>query len=264
MKALEAVHQRIGDRRIGDRRVMMKRWMAAAAVLFLAAGAGWWYLAGKSSSVRYETAYNERKSISLPDGSTVDLNPQTRIQVVPGYNKAGRTVILAGGEAHFDVSHQEQLPFMVDMDVASVKDIGTNFTVRRMKDSIKVTVSGGRVAFIQKETGESREISAGSSLILYIPEHRFGDIKPAAGMSDAQSLRFNYSLLSEVVAVLEKVSGKKIILSDTALGQKRLTIRLGGESFEDVLHTICISLDLEYIEKDGVYILKGRDAANHN
>src|SRR5258708_17462647 len=137
MKALEAVHQRIGDRRMGDRRVMMKRWMAAAAVLFLAAGAGWWYLAGKSSSVRYETAYNERKSISLPDGSTVDLNPQTRIQVVPGYNKAGRTVILAGGETHFYVFHQEQLSFLVDKDVAHVKDIGTNFTLPGIEESVK-------------------------------------------------------------------------------------------------------------------------------
>src|SRR5260221_259122 len=53
MKALEAVHQRIGDRRIGDRRVMMKRWMAAAAVLFLAAGAGWWYLPGTSPTAAH-------------------------------------------------------------------------------------------------------------------------------------------------------------------------------------------------------------------
>src|SRR5260221_11540212 len=160
MKALEAVHQRIGDRRIGDRRVMMKRWMAAAAVLFLAAGAGWWYLAGKSSSVRYETAYNERKSISLPDGSTVDLNPQTRIQVVPGYNKAGRTVILAGGGAQFYVSHQEQLPFLVDMDVARGKDICTNLPVPGIKKSIKSTVSRGRGAFFSKKNRGSQEGSA--------------------------------------------------------------------------------------------------------
>src|SRR5258708_2702398 len=268
-KALEALHRRISDRRVIATNLakgapMIKRWMAAAAVLLLAVGAGWWYLAGKSSPVLYETASNEQKSIALPDGSTVDLNPQTRIQVAPGYNKAGRTVILASGEAHFDVSHQERLPFMVDMDVASVKDIGTNFTIQRTPDSISVTVSGGRVAFIQKGTGESREVLAGSTLIFYIRENRFGNIQAAATLGGAQSLRFNNSPLSEVLAALQKLSGKKISLSDPALGQKRLAIRLQGESFDDALKIICASLDLEYMEKNGEYILKTRATAPHN
>lgn len=270
MKALEAVHRKISDSRViatgfAKGAPMMRRWMAAAAVLLLTVGAGWWYLAGKSSSIQYETASNEQKSIALPDGSTVDLNSQTRIRVSTGYNKTGRTVILASGEAHFDVSHQERLPFMVDMDVASVKDIGTDFTVQRTKDSIKVTVSGGRVAFIQKGTGDSREISAGNSVIFYIRENRFGNITATdTTIGGAQPLRFNNSPLSEVVAVLQKLSGKKISLSDPALGQKRLAILLQGESFEDALKIICASLDLEYTEKNGEYILKTRATAPQN
>jgi transmembrane sensor len=270
VKALEALHARINNKRVivtyfAKGTPTMRRWMAAAAVLLLAIGSSWWYLSRQRGSVGYETASNERKSISLPDGSTVELNPQTHIQVVPGYNKAGRTVILVSGEAHFDVSHQERIPFVVDMDVASVKDIGTNFTVQRTKDSIHVTVSGGRVAFVQKKTGEVRELSAGNSLTFYIRENRFGNMEAAnAVSSETQSLVFSNSPLSEVIAVLQKVSGKKISLSDTALGQKRLTVDLNGIAFDNALKIICASLNLEYAEKNSGYILKKSDRLPHN
>jgi transmembrane sensor len=266
-KAWEALQRRMNDKGVITPSFPMSRmaWMAAAAVILLAVGAGWWYRSGKSGSVPYETTFNEQKKISLPDGSTVVLDPQTRIRVAPGFNKAGRTVILTSGEAHFDVFHQEQLPFIVDMDAVSVKDIGTNFTVQKTKDSIKVTVTGGKVAFINKESGESRDLAAGSSLIYYVPERRFGEIQAAdAAGGNADSLRFDNSPLSEVIAVLQKVSGKKISLNDSALGQKRLTVHLDGESFDNALKTICASLDLESSEKDGVYILSGRTTAPHN
>jgi transmembrane sensor len=244
---------------------VIRRWSAVAAILLLAAGAGWWFITREKGTTQYETSLNEQKKISLPDGSTVSLSQQTRIRIDPAYNKAGRTVVLTGGEAYFEVSHQERLPFMVDMDVASIRDIGTSFTVQKTKDSIKVMVSTGKVAFIKKETGESREISAGSSLCLYTTEHRFGEIKatPTVNISN-DALRFDNAPLSDVVAVLQKRSGKKILLSDAATAQKKLTAHLEGESFDNAIKIICASLNLEYAEKSGVYILKSRDTTTHN
>ena len=262
VKAWEALQRKTG---LFQRRIDIRRWVAVAAVFLLAVGAGWWYLSGKNAPIGYETALNEHKKVSLPDGSTIVIDPQTHIEVARDYNKAGRTVILTSGAAYFEVSHQEQLPFMVDMDAVSVKDIGTNFTVEKTKDSIKVMVSGGKVAFIKKETGESRELSAGSSLIYYIPEHRFGEIKVTAPAdSSIGSLRFDNSPLSDVIAVLQKVSGKRIILEDTVIAQKRLTLHLDGESFDNDLKIICASLNLEYRAINGGYILKNKDTVTHN
>ncbi|HZE84428.1 MAG TPA: FecR domain-containing protein, partial [Puia sp.] len=268
-KAWEAIRARIADKGVigasfGKKTPVINRWAVAAAIL-LFVGAGWWYLARKDASILYETALNEQKKISLPDGSTLILSAQTHIQLDPGFNKLGRTVMLAAGEAHFDVSHQPELPFIVEMDAVRVKDIGTNFTIRKTPDSIKVTVSGGKVAFIIKETGESRELTAGSTLTFYVTEHRFGDIK-AADPADkgAGSLRFDNSPLSDVITALQKTSGKKISLNDSLLGQKRLTVHLDGESFDNAIEIICASLDLEYAEKDGGYILKSKNPAAHN
>jgi len=249
----------------GKRQSLTRRLLSVAAVFLLTIGLGYWYFSGRSARILYETAAHEQKRISLPDGSTVVLTPQTRIQLARNYNIADRTVILAEGEAHFEVSHQEQLPFMVDMDGASVKDIGTSFTIQKTTDSVKVMVSAGKVAFVKKETGESREISAGSSLCFYSTQHRFGEIKATEPANNgADSLRFDNSPLSDVITALQRLSGKKILLSDTATAQKRLTVHLDRESFDNNLKIICASLNLEYVEKNGIYILKSRDTTTHN
>jgi len=267
VKAWEALRQRIGGgREVSGSRVVsafpskrlpvMGRRMAVAALVLFVAGAGWWYFARENAPLLYETA-GEQKKMSLPDGSSIVIEPQTRIRVARDYNKTGRTVILDSGKAQFAVAHQAQLAFTVDVDVASIKDIGTTFTVQRTRDRIRVTVSGGKVAFIQKATGESREIAAGRSLVFYPTEHRFGDILPADSGTD--SMRFYNAPLSGVIAALEKVFGKKITIKDTALGQKRLTADLNGVAFADAMKIVCVSLNLDYAENNGGYWLKARD-----
>lgn len=275
-RAWETLRQKMGARRpgleearnipaaYGKRVIWIKRWTTVAAVLLLTAGAGWWYFSGKrASSISYETAAGEQKDIRLPDGSTVVLQPRTRMEVTPGYNKTGRTVLLVGGKAHFEISHQEQRPFTVDMDAAIVKDIGTGFTIEKTKDSIKVTVSGGRIAFIQKKTGKTREISAGGSICLYTSSQHSGEIRVMdTAMSDASALRFDNAPLSQILPVLEKLFSKQILLNDTLAAQKRLTLNLSGESLERALQVICASSDLEYRLKDGKYVLEKKDASN--
>jgi transmembrane sensor len=251
------------DGAFGKRVPMIKRLMAVAAVVLVAVGAGWWYLSGKTSSIMYETAADEQKKIALSDGSTIVLKPQTRIQLAGNYNKSSRTVILSGGEAYFEVSHQEQLPFIVDMDAASIKDIGTSFTVQKTKDSITVVVFSGKVAFTKKETGESRELSAGNSLCLYTGTHRFGEIRSSDAAGSRNSLQFDNSPLSEVITVLQKATGKRIRLNDSLIAQKKLTAQLDGESFDNDLKIICSSLNLYYTQKNGEYILKNKDTVAH-
>jgi len=183
----------------------------------------------------------------------VDLNAQTHIELDRDYNKTGRTVTLISGTARFKVSHQEQLPFTVDIGAVSVKDIGTSFTIERTKDSINVMVSEGKIAFIEKGTGQTREMSAGDSICYYIAERRLVAIKT----------RFDNAPLSDVIVALQQLSGRKILLSDPAIAQKRLTVHLGGESFEDALKTVCASLNLEYEVISGAYVLKSREASIH-
>jgi transmembrane sensor len=226
------------------------RWAAVAAILLLLlGGAEIWQMARNGEGARYETAAAESRSILLADGTTVVLDPETRLQVTGGFNKSARAVILLGGKAAFVVTHHNEQPFEVVMDGASVGDIGTSFVVAKTTDSIGVIVTEGKVVFTNKVTGETRELGAGSSLVQLMSAGHQGEMQTG-------TLRFDNARLSEVIAAVQAKFGKKIGLADTALGNKRLTVHLDGESFDDAVKVICASLNLESQADSTGYTLK--------
>lgn len=235
----------------------LKSWAAVAAVLLLAAGGGWWYFSGKIGVVTYATMETQQ-SVSLPDGSTVVIGPQSRLSLARGFNKTNRRIALMDGEARFDVVHRADQPFEVDMDAATVRDIGTSFTIDKTADSIVVRVISGRIAFIQNENRKSTEIAAGGAICLYTGSRRAEGIRETAA-GGADSLRFVDAPLSLILENLEMRTGKRITLADPVAAQKRLTLNLEGEAFENALEVICTSAGLKYTIHDGTYVLERKE-----
>lgn len=244
---------------IGQARVLtLKSWAAAAAVVILVAGGAWLYFSGKNGAVSYATTAGEQRSVSLPDGSTMVIGPQSHLELARGYNKTNRRIELTDGSARFDVAHQADQPFEVDMDAATVRDIGTSFTIDKTADSIIVRVTTGRIAFTQKENRKTTEISAGGAVCLYTGSRRTEGIRETAA-GGADSLRFVDAPLSLILTGLEKRTGKQIQLTDSAAAQKRLTLNLEGEAFENALEVICSSAGLKYTIRNGTYVLERKD-----
>lgn len=238
-------------------------WLAAAVVIFVTVAAGLWYLAGKGPASEYETAAGEQKLITLSDGSRIYMQPQTRLQLGKNFNKNDRTVFFVKGTARFDVVHNEAKPFTVETDAASVRDIGTRFTIEEVRDSILVSVAAGKIEFTPRAAAYlARDISAGGSICVYKDAPRAGQIRQTGDLTEtnSDSLRFNNVPLSEVLSALEQRSGKSVRLADPLLGQKRLTIKLGSESLEEALRLICASMHLEYIAQPGGYVLEKSDS----
>ena len=92
----------------------------------------------------YVTALGEFKEISLSDGSDIGLNTSSQASVT--YKNDMRFVHLVKGEAHFDVSHDPDKPFIVYAGGLAVRAVGTAFAVYIKEDeSVEVTVTEGRV-----------------------------------------------------------------------------------------------------------------------
>lgn len=91
----------------------------------------------------YTTEIGERRSITLTDGSTIDLNARSRIRV--HFSKAERDVELLDGQALFEVAKDAARPFVVKSDGTWVRAVGTQFQVDRKSSGITVTVVEGRV-----------------------------------------------------------------------------------------------------------------------
>jgi transmembrane sensor len=118
---------------------------AAACIVLAAVGTGSWLALRPSGmdSGSVGTAIGQQRVLDLADGSSIQLNTDTRVQV--NYADRARNIRLLRGEAHFTVAHDPSRPFEVIVPGGVVRALGTAFSVRLGGDHISVAVTRGRV-----------------------------------------------------------------------------------------------------------------------
>lgn len=114
----------------------------ALCTLPLAAYSGWELGWLPSSYERFE-ADDSMRSVTLADGSQVELNLGSAL-TYSNY-KDQRRVTLRKGEAFFKVSHDLTHPFVVKAASGQVKVTGTRFNVWMYEDQVRVTLLQGSV-----------------------------------------------------------------------------------------------------------------------
>lgn len=131
----------------------------------------------------YATDVGEERSISLADGTLVELNARSRIQVRMLAHE--REVNLLRGEALFKVVHDVHRPFIVRSGNAFIRDVGTEFDVFRRETGTTVTVIAGRVAV--GEPSATRSLAQGNGA--HLPELRTKAALPGGQSGEAVSPR---------------------------------------------------------------------------
>jgi transmembrane sensor len=132
--------------------------LALAASVLVAVGASflsWHLFEGRDT---YATEIGEQRSITLEDGSLVELNALSRLKV--RYTADQRSVELLQGQALFKVAKNPARPFVVRSAGATVRAVGTQFDVYRKNTGTVVTVVEGRVA-VRAPPSNSQGSSAG-------------------------------------------------------------------------------------------------------
>jgi transmembrane sensor len=144
------------------RRPRLLAFPAAAAVALAASlvvAAVWWFgLAsrGADQDQSYITTVDGYQRIALPDGSLLELNANTEVNV--RFTTGERRVNLRRGEAHFTVAKNPARPFWVEAGTVAVRAVGTAFNVRFGANDIEVLVTEGKVEIAR----ESRDGSVAS------------------------------------------------------------------------------------------------------
>ncbi|MES3631016.1 MAG: FecR domain-containing protein [Longimonas sp.] len=139
-------------------RSIRRNWVAGAllAACLLVGAVFWW-----SRPVTIETMAGEQTTVSLPDGSTVDLNGATRLtyargfSVLPFVDAETRTVTLRG-EAFFTVASADR-PFEIETANARIGVLGTTFNAQayttQNHPTTEVTLTSGRVQLRSEAPG---------------------------------------------------------------------------------------------------------------
>ena len=134
------------------KRVHIWRLGASLCALLLMAVVLWSPLRDRFTSPQYseawQTARGEQRQVNLPDGTVVNLDAETSLQV--NYFAHRREVVLERGQAFFNVMHLPDRPMVVLSGPSRATVIGTAFQVRYLPhsmsgDGVEVAVSEGAV-----------------------------------------------------------------------------------------------------------------------
>lgn len=150
----EAIESQLHDNRskMIIRRAFPIQFARIAAIVLLLIGSGLlWYSSSNNHVLRNKELIT--KSISLPDGTQVDLGPGSKLVYGRKYSEGTRIVRLTG-EAFFDVTSDPDHPFTVIAGLAKIKVTGTRFVVNAspVSKEVEVSVKSGKVLFYNSDT----------------------------------------------------------------------------------------------------------------
>jgi transmembrane sensor len=168
-RILRSIHERIAGRRLSVVKTSSK-WLrpwkvaAAAAIILLAAGIGYLNVVRKPVKQLIFVAEKQRKTLKLPDGSLVYLEPGSTLKYTGNYGKEERTVALTG-EAFFEVQHNPAHPFIVASSLINTTVLGTSFNMEaRSEGEARVVVLTGMV---QVQANEKEVILTANKRAVY-------------------------------------------------------------------------------------------------
>lgn len=127
------------------------RWTRVAAVLLLLLGIGYGIGSWREHSVsdvivqsQLITAKGSIGRFTLPDGSVVWLNSETKL-TYPNQFTGNRRFVFLEGEAYFEVAKDANKPFIVHTDQYNVRVLGTEFNVKSKSGYFETALLKGSI-----------------------------------------------------------------------------------------------------------------------
>lgn len=128
-----------------------KLWMGMAAGFMLLIATSIWYFnrTEEVNILNVATDFGEIVDYTLPDGSKVFLNANSKIHFKDNWETTdGARIIYLEGEAFFEVRPTDtQKAFLVRTSKGTVKVLGTSFNVSQRAENLEVALLEGKVEF---------------------------------------------------------------------------------------------------------------------
>lgn len=219
--------------RLAPTRASRARWPFAAAVasiVVLSAAAVVTYLSQPSPQAAFTTGMGERKTLTLADKSSVDMDAESALSVE--FTARERRVRVENGQVYFHVAKDRARPFVVEAKGKSIVATGTEFDVETLAQGMRVTLVEGRVtvkaAAVFLGWGESQLArlvpgDAFSSEVNGAPALVHGVNVRAALAWRSGKLIFDDTPLADALATLARYSSERIAMDPALAG-----IRVSG------------------------------------
>lgn len=233
-------------------------WIGGIAALFLVGFLLKNAVPHKEDVKYYAAEPSVPRHVELVDGSIININAGSRVGVE--FTPTERRITLSRGEAHFEVAHNANRPFIVMAQGVAVRAVGTAFNVKLSPTLIEVLVVEGQVELRRPsdEASARPRVGAGEQALVNAEEKIFtARIAPAAADSIRSTLAWHGRVmtlsdvaLKEIVADFNRRNGIQIIIADPELGARKL----GGSFALDELTTF-----VRMLEQDGEITAERRE-----
>lgn len=159
--------------------------------------------------------YGSKTVVVFPDSTKVSLNAGARFKYPTHYDHKTREVYLQG-EGFFDVSHDEDHPFIVRTNGLNIKVLGTKFNLMANADdkTIEATLVEGTIEILDlkdaKDTEKAMKLKPGQKLTL-------------------QKEQGSYSVMDkeeETMLTIPKVVNEPVKIKNAILSEKAETVEL--------------------------------------
>jgi len=236
--------------------------LIAASAAGVVATAGWRYARDVQL---YRTRVGERRVVVLSDGSRVELNTASTIEVAMG--RTVRNVRLVSGEALFQVAHDKSRPFLVDAATARLRAVGTAFNVRIRENLVELTVTEGVVAV--SHSGDTTmnlaapQIAAGGGAVIrpnaVAPTVLGGQVMQQRIAWRDGVIELDGETLAQAIDEFNRYRAQPIVLGDARLATLRVGGRFEVDEADEFLLALGSSFPVDVIRSpDGSVLLMAK------
>lgn len=245
------------------RGLRLGRLAAVAAVIVLTSGTLWWWLFVKVTATDYRTGRGEQQTVTLPDGTIMELNAGT--VVTTRFWGWGRQVIIESGDVYVTVAPDARRPFEVVAAMGRIQDIGTQFAVSKKAHRVTVAVETGAVRIDlpapQTMLSEMHRLHAGEQGI-----YTAGGRWIAAERVEAQHVAiwrqgrvlFDAIPLAEAIDEISRYWPGQILLADPAVGTIRVRGVFNSRHLEEFFTALPTIVPVEVTHRFGDIIISRR------
>lgn len=209
---------------------------AGKVAVALIVGAGAWRYLASHPFADYRTATAESRKIELPDGSTVELAPQTVFSVQ--HTPVARHSVLHAGQAYFSVAKDAARPFTVEAGKGRVTALGTAFGVEHWSDSVNVVVTEHEVAV--EVAYQKARVLAGSQVAY--DDRKVGAVETADPAIDLGwregRLVFTSAAFGDVVTALNRWRSGQIVILDPSLSTEHIALIIDVKRSDAILNQL--------------------------
>lgn len=262
---LECVRERAGLTKVKSRKLFVIPsivYKVAASLLILIGVAAAWYAVPTAQQAVYvadlqveiQTKYGERRTVVLPDESSVVLNGNSKLRYSNNWSPDKPREVWIDGEGFFAVQHtKNHQKFIVHTrEGLNVEVLGTKFNVKTREHGSEVLLTEGKVKLnVEDKVAAAVYLNPGELATMKENKLSKKTVKDVAYTSWLNSkMVFDKMPLGDLAQILRDTYGLKVEFEDEELRKRQLSGEISSATTEDILFAIAETFNIEVTKID--------------